>query len=74
MPVDVAKSLQSKCEFRQRLAARPIEEKLAMLDAWRKELDRDFERALAETKLPERPDDEAANRFPIIARLGIAFR
>ena len=24
-------------------------------DAWRKELHRDFERALAETKLPERP-------------------
>ncbi len=34
----------------------------------RKELHRDFERALAETKLPERPDYEAANRFLIKAR------
>ena len=31
----LAKILQSKREFRQRLAARPIEEKLAMLDALR---------------------------------------
>ncbi len=38
------------------------------VDAWRKELHRDFERALAETKLPERPDYEAANRFLIKAR------
>jgi hypothetical protein len=37
---DPAKILQSKRAFRQRLAARPIEEKLAMLDALR-------ERALA---------------------------
>lgn len=35
---------------------------------WRKELHRDFERALAETKLPERPDYETANRFLIKAR------
>lgn len=34
----------------------------------RKELHRDFERALAETKLPERLDFEAANRFLIKAR------
>jgi uncharacterized protein len=40
----------------------------AEVDAWRKELHRDFERALAETKLPERPDYEAANRFLIKAR------
>lgn len=40
----------------------------AEVDAWRKELHRDFERALAETKLPERPDYEAANRFLIRAR------
>src|SRR5687768_17428147 len=33
------------------------------LDAWRKELHHDFEHALAQTKLPERPDYEAANRF-----------
>ena len=38
------------------------------VDAWRKELHQDFERALAETKLPERPDYEAANRFLIKAR------
>ena len=38
------------------------------LDAWRKELHRNFERALAETKLPERPDYEAANRF--LSKLG----
>jgi hypothetical protein len=40
MTFDLAKILRSKREFRQRLAARPIEEKLAMLDALR-------ERALA---------------------------
>ena len=38
------------------------------VDGWRKELHRDFERALAETKLPERPDYESANRFLIKAR------
>jgi len=35
MTFDPAKILQSKRAFRQRLAARPIEEKLAMLDALR---------------------------------------
>jgi predicted nucleotidyltransferase len=35
---------------------------------WRKELHHDFERALSETKLPERPDYEAANSFLIKAR------
>ena len=40
MTLDLAKTLQNKRESRQRLAARPIEEKLAMLDALR-------ERALA---------------------------
>jgi len=34
----------------------------------RKELHREFERALAETKLPERPDYEAANRCMVKAR------
>jgi predicted nucleotidyltransferase len=38
------------------------------VNAWRKGLHRDFERALAETQLPERPDYEAANRFLIKAR------
>lgn len=44
----------------------------AEVDAWRKELHRDFEHALAETKLPERPDYEAANRFLIKARREMA--
>ena len=35
MSFDLAKILQSKREYRQRLSARPIEEKLAMLDALR---------------------------------------
>jgi len=38
------------------------------VDAWRRELHCDFERALAETKLPERPDYEKANEFLIRAR------
>jgi hypothetical protein len=38
------------------------------VDTWRKELHGDFECALAETKLPERPDYEAANRFLVKAR------
>jgi predicted nucleotidyltransferase len=42
------------------------------VDAWRRELHRDFEKALAETKLPERPDYEAANRFLIKARVEAA--
>lgn len=35
MTFDLNRILQSKREFRQRMAARPIEEKLAMLDALR---------------------------------------
>lgn len=50
MSFDLAKILQSKREFRQRLAARPIVEKLAMLDALR-------ERALAIR--PTRPATDA---------------
>jgi len=38
------------------------------VNAWRKELHQDFERALAETKLPERPDYEMANQFLVKAR------
>jgi len=38
------------------------------MDAWRKELHRNFERVLAETKRSERPDCEAANRSLIKAR------
>ena len=44
----------------------------AEVNAWRKELHRDFESALAETKLPERPDYEAANAFLIKARRQMA--
>ena len=50
MTFDPAKILQSKRAFRQRLAARPIAEKLAMLNALR-------ERALAIR--PMRPTTEA---------------
>jgi len=35
MTFDIGKILQSKREFRRRMAALPIEEKLAMLDALR---------------------------------------
>ncbi|MCD6049366.1 MAG: hypothetical protein K0Q55_769 [Verrucomicrobia bacterium] len=44
----------------------------AEVDAWRKELHQDFERALSETKLPERPDYEAANVFLVRARQDMA--
>ena len=50
MTFDLAKILQSKREYRQRLAASPIVEKLAMLDALR-------ERILAIR--PARPESEA---------------
>jgi predicted nucleotidyltransferase len=40
----------------------------AEVDAWRKELHGDFDRALAETTLPERPDYEAANELLLKAR------
>jgi hypothetical protein len=44
------------------------------VDVWRKELHRDFERALTETKLPERPDYQAANGFLIKARRETAIQ
>jgi len=50
------------------LAVKRAEFQWAEVDAWRKELHQDFEDALAETKLPERPDYEAANRFLLKAR------
>lgn len=40
----------------------------AEVNAWRRELHGDFERALSETKLPERPDYEKANEFLLKAR------
>lgn len=39
------------------------------MNAWRQQLHRDFEHALAGTQLPERPDYEAANGFLVRARL-----
>lgn len=42
------------------------------VDTWRQELHRDFEHALAETKLPERPDYEAANGFLVKAHWAMA--
>lgn len=44
------------------------------VDAWRLRLHRDFEHALLETRLPERPDYEAANRVLIQARREAARR
>ena len=38
------------------------------VDAWRQQLHRDFEQALVETQLPERPDYEAANALLVAAR------
>ena len=52
----------------QLLAAKRGELKWDKVDAWRQELHRDFEQALAETKLPERPDYEAANSLLVEAR------
>ncbi len=56
------------------LAIKQGEVPWAEVDAWRKELHGDFDRALAETRLPERPDYEAANRFLIRARKETAER
>lgn len=50
------------------LAVKHGERTWEQVDAWRLSLHRDFERALAETKLPERPDYEVANRLLIQAR------
>ncbi len=44
------------------------------VNAWRLELHRDFDRALTETRLPERPDYEATNDFLIRARRHAASR
>jgi hypothetical protein len=54
------------------LAVKRGEMPWAEVNAWRKELHRDFEHALAETKLPERPDYEATNRFLVKARREMA--
>jgi len=54
------------------LAVKRGEMPWAEVDAWRKEIHRDFELALAGTNLPERPDYEAANRFLVKARREMA--
>jgi uncharacterized protein len=56
----------------QLLTVKRGEMKWTDVDQWRKELHRDFEHALAETKLPERPDYEKANAFLIKARMEMA--
>ena len=57
MTFDPARILQSKNEFRQRLAARPLGEKLAMLDALR-------ERALALRPIPSASKSGALHEEP----------
>jgi predicted nucleotidyltransferase len=58
----------------QLLAVKRGEVPWSDIETWRKDLHRDFEAALAETKLPERPDYEAANQFLIKARREMASR
>ena len=62
VPVDVG-------EHRERLFAIKREE-MAWddIEAWRKQLHGEFDRAFAETDLPERPDYERANDFLVKAR------
>lgn len=50
------------------LAVKRGEMEWSDVNDWRKELHHDFEKALSETKLPERPDYERANEFLIRAR------
>jgi hypothetical protein len=57
MSFDLARILQSKREYRQRLAARPIAEKLAMLDALR-------ERTLAIRPARTEPEPDALREEP----------
>ncbi|MFN0075726.1 MAG: DNA polymerase beta superfamily protein [Prosthecobacter sp.] len=52
----------------QLLAVKRGELSWEKVDAWRQELHHDFEQALADTKLPERPDYEAANELLVEAR------
>ncbi|QDV73840.1 DNA polymerase beta superfamily protein [Botrimarina mediterranea] len=62
VPVDVG-------QHRERLFAIKNEE-MAWddIEAWRKQLHAEFDRALEETNLPERPDYERANEFLVKAR------
>lgn len=54
------------------LAVKRGEVEWSDVNDWRKALHQDFERALSETKLPERPDYEWANGFLIKARKQMA--
>jgi hypothetical protein len=58
MTFDLTRILRHKLEIRQRLAARPIEEKLAMLDALR-------ERELAIRPARRAPDAHAVRKQPL---------
>ena len=56
-------------EYRDRLLAiKRAETPWAEVNAWRLSLHREFDRAYAETKLPERPNYERADQFLIRAR------
>ncbi|QDU57398.1 nucleotidyltransferase domain-containing protein [Aeoliella mucimassa] len=62
VPVDVG-------EHRERLfAIKNDEMPWDEVEAWRKQLHKEFDRANAETTLPERPDYEQANEFLVRAR------
>ncbi|MDC0935600.1 nucleotidyltransferase domain-containing protein [Pirellulales bacterium] len=62
VPVDVG-------QHRERLFAIKNEEMpWDDIEAWRKELHKEFDRALEETNQPERPDYEQANEFLVRAR------
>jgi len=52
----------------QLLAVKRGEMTWEQVDEWRKDLHRDFQNALTETNLPERPDYEAANEVLLAAR------
>lgn len=55
------------------LAVKHGERTWDQVNTWRLQLHRDFEQALAETTLPERPDYEVANVFLIEARRSLLF-
>lgn len=65
---DVPVHLPPSANRERLLAVKRGELLWAEVDAWRKELHRDFEQALAETKLPERLNHEAANGILIRCR------
>ena len=62
MTFDLAKILESKRGFRERLASRPIAEKLAMLDAMRAR-----HLAIQGWKSPQRLESKSTNGDPSIS-------